>query len=113
MQVIQRATMIRKRSTAAKQDLACTSAATEPTPVTSLLGADPARRQGTAAALTPTGTSGYPHRAPAGMAFNRPARLLVRDEEARACVPGIDQTSYRLAIDAGHNEGTSLREDAG
>ena len=24
-----------------------------------------------------------------------------------------DQTSYRLVIDAGHNEGTSLREDAG
>jgi hypothetical protein len=37
----------------------------------------------------------------------------VRDEEVRACGPGMDQTSYRLVIDAGHNEGTSLREDAG
>ncbi len=26
---------------------------------------------------------------------------------------GVDQTSYGLVIDAGHNEGTSLREDAG
>ena len=25
----------------------------------------------------------------------------------------MDQTSYRLVIDAGHNEGTSLREGAG
>ncbi len=25
----------------------------------------------------------------------------------------MDHTSYRLVIDAGHNEGTSLREDAG
>ena len=40
------------------------------------------------------------------------ARWL-RDEEARARGLGIDQTSYRLVIDAGHNEGTSLREDAG
>jgi hypothetical protein len=39
------------------------------------------------------------------------ARWL-RDEEARARGPGMDQTSYRLMIDAGHNEGTSLREGA-
>ncbi len=25
----------------------------------------------------------------------------------------MDQTSYRLVIDTGHNEGTSVREDAG
>jgi hypothetical protein len=25
----------------------------------------------------------------------------------------MDQTLYRLVIDAGHNKGTSLREDAG
>jgi hypothetical protein len=41
------------------------------------------------------------------------ARFLLGDEEARACGPGMDQTSYRLLIDTGHNEGTSLREDAG
>jgi len=77
MQVIERATMIRKRSTAAKQDLACTSAGTEPGPWD-----EPARRRpGTA----PGCSSG----------------------------PGIDQASYRLVIDAGHNEGTSLPEDAG
>ena len=36
------------------------------------------------------------------------ARWL-QDEEARARGPDMDQTSYRLVIDAGHNEGTSLR----
>ena len=25
----------------------------------------------------------------------------------------MDQSSYRVVIDAGHNEGTSLQEDAG
>ena len=39
--------------------------------------------------------------------------LCLRDEEARARGPGGDQTSYRFVIDAGHNEGTSLRDDAG
>ena len=42
----------------------------------------------------------------------RPGTWL-RDDEARACGPGMDQASCRLVIDAGHNEGTSLREDAG
>jgi len=42
-----------------------------------------------------------------------PASTWLRDEEARARGPGMDQTWYRLVIDAGHNEGTSLREDAG
>jgi hypothetical protein len=37
----------------------------------------------------------------------------LREEEARAREQGMDQTSYRLVIDAGHNEGTSLREEAG
>jgi hypothetical protein len=40
------------------------------------------------------------------------ARWL-RDEEARARSPDMGQTSYRLVIDAGHNEGTSPWEDAG
>jgi len=41
------------------------------------------------------------------------AATWLRDEEARARGPGMGQTSYRLVIDAGHNQGTSLREDAG
>jgi len=41
------------------------------------------------------------------------AGTWLRDEEARARGPGRDQTSYRLVIYARHNEGTSLREDAG
>jgi hypothetical protein len=42
----------------------------------------------------------------------RPVTWL-RDEEVCAREPDMSQTSYRLVIDAGHNEGTSLREDAG
>jgi hypothetical protein len=49
---------------------------------------------------------------PTAVLADRPATWL-RDEEARARGPGVDQTWYRLVIDAGHNEGTSLREDAG